>query len=293
MGPTLGLCLLQNFESLEVFLKESLGLSGQKIKSSELSKKQLQSSLSHRQELSLPIELINWKEICPTAHQEVSVLCETINWLALHKPAGVHTHPHGYDSSPNLVGWLATQPNLAPLINVNSANYDRGALWRLDLETSGVVVMAKNTDFYNKIRTEFSTLVKKKYYLAIVEGTPQSGQLIHKLLASEKKGRKMIADSRGQEAHLKLKPLMSSHGKTVVLVELDQGLRHQIRAQLSCAGFPILGDTLYGGAAASRLFLHSYRYEFLDSVVVDKTMELFGDVVDLNSLLQMLSDMGL
>ncbi len=293
MGPTIGLCLCQNVESLEIFLKEVLGLSGQKIKSSSLTKKQLQLSLSHRQEIFLPLELINWKEICPTPHKGVHVITESNDWMALHKPSGVHTHPHGYDQEANLIGWLASQAELTWMIGVNHENYDRGALWRLDLETSGVVVVAKNDEFYDRVRGEFSSLVKKKYYLAVVEGEMQSSQLANKLTASEKKGRKMIQDPRGHEASLKVSPILRGENTTVVLLELNQGLRHQIRAQLSLAGFPILGDELYGGTKAARLFLHSYRYEFLDFVVRDQTLELFDDVIDLNRLLQMLGDMGL
>lgn len=293
MGPQVGLCLYQNSESLEQFLKESLGLSGQKVKSSPFSKKQLQANLVMRQEIHLPLELVNWREICPTPHAQIEVISETKDWLALHKPAGVHTHPHGYEIEANLIGWLAAQPAFAPLTHVNPENYDRGALWRLDFETSGVVVVAKSTEFYQKVRDKFSTLVKKKYYLAIVDGVPRPGKLSHRLFASEKKGRKMIQDERGQEANLVLRPLFSEGQNTVVLIELEQGVRHQIRAQLSLAGFPILGDALYGGKSAARLYLHSYRYEFLESVVKDQTMELFGDVVDLNRLLQVLSNMGL
>lgn len=293
MEPWASLCLCENMESLEDFLKHALGLSGQKIKGSQFSKKELQRQLVSRQEITLPLELLNWREVCPTPHKEIAVITETPEWVALHKPPGVHTHPHGYEIQPNLIGWLAAQEQFAPLVHVNSENYDRGALWRLDLETSGVVVVAKSSEFYHRVRDSFSSLVKRKYYLAIVEGTPPKGSLTHRLGASEKKGRKMVQDPRGQEASLVVTPLLQEGIHTVVLVELNQGMRHQIRAQLSLAGCPILGDTLYGGAEASRLFLHSYRYEFLEHVVRDQRMELFGDVVDLHRLLQVLSDMGL
>ena len=79
-------------------------------------------------------------------------------------------------------------------------------------------------------------------------------------------------------------------GVSLVLVNLKTGLRHQIRAQLSFLGFPILGDELYGGRKAERVFLHALRYEFSD-IVEDSNAELFNIFFDLNRALQMTHDM--
>lgn len=293
MNLVVGLCVLSRVDSLEIFLKDALKLSGQKIKSSALSKKQLECSLSEHSEIQLPIELLNWREICPTPNTGVKVIEEDSDFLSLHKPQRIHTHPHGYETEPNLIGWMASQESLAKYLQVNKENYDRGALWRLDLETSGVVVIAKHQAIYDKVRTEFSTLVKKKYYLALVTGRMQAQTLNHCLIPSEKKGRKMAQANSAVNASLVVTPILEHNSHTVLLIELHQGIRHQIRAQLSLAGYPILGDELYEGAKAQRLFLHCLRYEFSDKVFQDKNLDLFGDVVDLNRLLQVLSDMGL
>lgn len=293
MNSLIGLCLLSEAESLEAFLKEVFKLSGQKIKTSNLSKKYLERSMPARSEIQLPIELCNWREICPTPFSGVKVLEEDADYLVLHKPHGIHTHPHGYESEPNLIGWLASEERLVKFLHVNSDNYDRGALWRLDFETSGVVVIAKHQKLYEKIRAEFSTLVKKKYYLAIVLGDVKPQTLKHCLAASEKKGRKMIQGSGAINASLIVTPLLEQKGCTALLIELHQGIRHQIRAQLSLAGLPILGDQLYGGKEAQRLYLHCLRYEFSEKVFQDQNLDLFGDVIDLDGLLQMLSNMRL
>jgi 23S rRNA pseudouridine1911/1915/1917 synthase len=78
--------------------------------------------------------------------------------------------------------------------------------------------------------------------------------------------------------------------KSLLMIELKTGLRHQIRAQLSYLGFPILGDELYGGNKAERLYLHAWRYEWSE-FVEDNHMDLFDRFFDLNRAFQMCHDM--
>ena len=78
-----------------------------------------------------------------------------------------------------------------------------------------------------------------------------------------------------------MRTLLVKDEKTLLLVSLETGLRHQIRAQLSHLGFPILGDELYGGAKSSRLFLHAWKYEW-DEIVVDQNADGFEKYFDLS-----------
>ena len=92
------------------------------------------------------------------------------------------------------------------------------------------------------------------------------------------------------EGSLEVKKIMTTGNNSLVLVNLQSGLRHQIRAQLAALGFPILGDELYGGSRAERLFLHAWRYEWSE-IEEDNSADLFDGFFDLNSGLKMAHDM--
>jgi 23S rRNA-/tRNA-specific pseudouridylate synthase len=177
---------------------------------------------------------------------------------------------------------------------VNTHNYDRGLLFRLDYETSGVMVLAKNERFLKSMRENFDTAMKRKFYWAIVEGEfDKEGRWTHYFKPTGHKGTKQkVSEFETADTHvgtLSVLKISSNQGKSLLLVNLKTGLRHQIRAQLSYLGFPILGDELYGGKQAERLFLHALRYEFTDTVE-DTNAELFNVFFDLNGTLQMSHD---
>src|SRR5690606_20852359 len=100
----------------------------------------------------------------------------------------------------------------------------------------------------------------------------------------------LSSDIEAQEAVSEIFKLTSlKNNLTLVMVVLKTGIRHQIRAQLSTLGFPILGDTLYGGSESDRIYLHSWLYQW-DFVVRDNDAELFSNFLALDSALQMASD---
>jgi 23S rRNA pseudouridine1911/1915/1917 synthase len=283
-------CSLNDAESVESILKETFKLSGQKIKQSQLSKNYLKKKVFSRDCLRFPIELINYGEIYPLYHgAKVIVLKETQEFLAIHKPPAVHTHPQRYEEVANLLSWLSCN-GFAHLNLVNANQHDRGALWRLDFETSGVVVIAKNDETYKKVRSDFQHIVKKKYYWAVVSGVPKSQKLINQLEKSGPKGERVKVSSTGEEVSLSFETLLTQNSRSLVLIELHHGYRHQIRVQMSALGFPLLGDTFYGGESAERLYLHCWRYELGTEIFQDNHAELFDNVIDLDRLLKMLND---
>lgn len=281
---------LEDHASGETLLKTVFKASGQQIKKYSFNRKWLASPVKAHALIRLPIALVNASEIWPwVEHQGAEILSENDELLALHKPAGVHTHPLAYEATPNLVSWLAVvRPGL---IKVNLAAMDRGCLWRLDRETSGLVLYAKSDGVYQRIRHNFSTTIKKKYYWAIVVGNPGSKKdLTHNLASSGPGGERVKVDAKGQLAQLDFETVMTQENKSLVLINLKHGLRHQIRVQMAEIGFPLLGDEFYGGASAERLFLHCWRYELSEGIFEDGKAELFERFFDLNRLLQMLAD---
>lgn len=280
--------------SFKEALKKTLGSSGQLIKRYFSSKEQDRKIRAH--DVSrLPINFINHLKINPEyVGPAVEIISETENFLAIHKPPGVHCHPHNYGDKDTLLNFLVTAGKWEGL-SINESNYDRGLLYRLDYETSGIMIIAKNEKFLRHFRDNFSTEMKRKFYWAIVIGDfNQEGRWTHHFKSTGLKGVKQkVSDVSGpetSEGSLSVLKVSYSEGLSLVLVNLKTGLRHQIRAQLSHLGFPILGDELYGGRAAERVFLHALRYEFFETLE-DPNAELFDVFFDLNGALQMGHDM--
>jgi 23S rRNA pseudouridine1911/1915/1917 synthase len=285
---------LHDEESLKEALQKSLHSSGQQLKKF-FSSKQLQRSVLNRDILRLPLDLVNHLHINPEfVGAKPSVIVEDPLYIALHKPPGIHCHPLAYSDKNTLLNYLVVESKFEAL-NVNREHYDRGLLHRLDFETSGVVLLAKTDRVYQNTRGDFQHEVKKKFYWAIVNGSfDKEGLWTHYFRGTGIKGSKQKVTDQETElstpGSLGVLKVSEHNGKSLLLVNLKTGLRHQIRAQLSHLGFPIVGDELYGGIQADRLFLHALRYEWME-VVEDPNAELFERFFDLNGALQMSHDM--
>jgi len=275
--------------SLKEVLQGTLNCSGQLLKR-YFSSKELSKKISHKDYLKVPLDLVNHLKVNPEYQgPQAHIIRETSAYLAVHKPPGIHGHPLCYSDQNTILNFLASERKWDAL-KVNEKNYDRGLLYRLDFETSGVILLAKTEEFHLKIRQGFSKEIKKKIYLAIVEGSfDKEGTWTHHFKAVGIKGGKQKVSL---ESHLDAQPgtfkvtkLQEANGKSLLLIHLETGLRHQIRAQLSVLGFPILGDELYGASRAERLYLHAWRYEWDNDFVEDKKAELFDRFFDLNSAL--------
>ncbi len=289
---SLGFTPLADHASLYDFLKDLLGVSGQQLKHYLPGRRG--DGVRARATLSLPLALVNHREVWPGFAGPAPRIVAEDDWLvALHKPAGVHTHPQGYEPTPNLVSWLATQGR-HDLTAVNPAGHDRGCLYRLDGPTSGLVLYAKSTALHQELRADFPNRVRRKFYLAVVEGEVGEGTLTHALAPFGPLGRLMRAGSVGQAAKLRYRRLGACPGGTLALVELHTGLRHQIRAQFAAAGHPLFGDTDYGGRPAPQLRLHCWRYEVKLGeewrAYEDRDAGLADDFADLDRLLEVVLD---
>ena len=285
---------LHDEKSLKEALQGSLHSSGQLLKK-HFSSKQLQRPVAAKEVLRLPLGLVNHLQINPEFKgPRPSILTEDSLYIALHKPPGIHCHPLDYSDKDTLLNFLVEEKKFEAL-EVNHENYDRGLLHRLDLETSGVVLLAKTQRVYLNTRNAFATEVKRKFYWAIVNGSfDKEGIFTHHFKASGIKGSKQkVSDDSvdlSTPGTMAVMKVSESNGKSLLLINLKTGLRHQIRAQLAHLGFPILGDELYGGIKSERLFLHALRYEWMD-IVEDPNAELFDRLFDLNSALKMSHDM--
>jgi 23S rRNA pseudouridine1911/1915/1917 synthase len=263
VNQTIELCLLDQYATLETCITELFGLSRSAVKKLKLPKQFLAKNIRAKDEISLPIDLVNSGLINPVFYGEVpTIIFEDENFIVLSKPPGVHTHPLKYSESDNIISFLASRAHCGA--NVNHLNMDRGALYRLDKETSGLLYIAKKNEVYETLRENFNTLVKSKVYFARVKGELTSSTLKHNLKASGPKGSKMKESEDGldSEISVELVEYNSEIDESLLRVSLEEGRRHQIRAQLSLSGFPIIGDQFYGGGPSTRLWLHCYKYTF-------------------------------
>jgi 23S rRNA pseudouridine1911/1915/1917 synthase len=286
---------LHSYPRLKLALGDLLGSSGQQLKKFYTSR-ELSHPVKKLEITKIPLDLVNHLRINPIfTGADPFIIREHPDYLVIHKPPFIHCHPHRYSDENSLINYLASIGEWE-VLRVNEQAYDRGLLFRLDFETSGVLLVAKNQGYFEKIRSGFKNSMKRKIYWAIVEGEFNAeGEWQHFFQASGVKGhRQKVSDSFSQNAQgalLEVKTLLKQNGKSLVMINLKTGLRHQIRAQLSALGFPILGDELYGAQKAARLYLHALRYDWDEESALDVKAELFEGFFDLNRALQMTHDM--
>ncbi len=182
------------------------------------------------------------------------VIFEDEHLLAVHKPAGWNTHAPGPFAGEGIYDWLrAREPRWASL----------AILHRLDKETSGVLVFGKTAVANRSLTEQFTQRRVHKKYLLLTDRAVPSGKFTVKtpLLRI---GEKYASRPGGEMAEtvFKLSPEIQGSQFKVVQAEPLTGRTHQIRVQAAENGFPILGDTLYGGTPAARVFLHAAEIEF-------------------------------
>ncbi|MFY7991851.1 MAG: pseudouridine synthase family protein [Bacteriovoracaceae bacterium] len=288
---TIEYCVLEEFPSRAEGIRFLLGCSQAQLKKADLPKKWLTSANIKGEVWRLPVDLINHGKIAPAyTGPSTPILKESKNFLAVHKPAQLHSHPLRYSDTNTMLNALYDLGR-SELLEINTSHYDRSLLYRLDFETSGVVIFAKSDLAYQEVRENFNSITKEKIYLAVVRGQfNREGFHAHEFVGSGVGGekQKLVRPGEGQTATLEvsLSEYSSQDDVSLVRVKLKTGIRHQIRVQLATLGFPILGDELYGGEKSSRLFLHAYQYALEGMsesfTVTDERAELFDRFFDLN-----------
>jgi 23S rRNA pseudouridine955/2504/2580 synthase len=186
-----------------------------------------------------------------------SIIFEDKNILAINKPNGV--------ACQGGVNIKTSISNILPLINKNFR-----LVHRLDSQTSGLLIIAKNRDIATKIGDLFQNRLVKKIYVAEVCGIIKKlSGLIHNKIEEKQDGyiKNMVESISGKEAITKYEVIEKFSQNTKVRLYPKTGRKHQLRSHMKYIGHPIVGDVRYGGSYHKRLMLHCERMEFkLDGV---------------------------
>ncbi len=288
------LCILEDFPSVESSLI-ALNISKSQLKKTKFPKKFLEKKIDCKNELEIPLNLLNQGIINPVyIGPKIEVLFEDNEILCVNKPPKVHSHSLYYDKQDNVLSFLREYLYLKKTNFCFERKYEGGLLYRLDFETSGVLFFSKTKENYLEVRKNFDKLAKSKEYICIVQGQfEETGIHKHHLSAFGPRKNKVRVKENGDLGQGIMETSIlnynSSLNLTLLKVKLFTGIRHQIRAQLSFLGFPILGDNLYGGRPEDRCFLHAYKYSILirekNYQIESKKADLFDRFFDLNSIL--------
>ncbi|MBN2195830.1 MAG: class I SAM-dependent methyltransferase [Polyangiaceae bacterium] len=183
---------------------------------------------------------------------EDRTLVSELDLLVVDKPSGVVVHGGDEGLGADLVGrlraWFRSRGEPEYL----------GVHHRLDLGASGVLLFTRSPRHNVEVARSFSEHTVERVYVAVVGGTalPDAGELVHRL-AAEKGRPTRVVDRGGRLARARYRVLERRGSRALVELRPATGRTHQLRVQLAAVHAPIVGDTIYGGAAAPRLMLHS------------------------------------
>lgn len=193
----------------------------------------------------------------------LKILYEDEHIIVIDKPSGMVVHPGAGVERGTLVNALLFH---RPEISRVGSEKRPGIVHRLDKETSGVMVVAKNDFAYNFLQKEFKERRVKKEYIAVVHcNLKEKKGKIDLAIGRDRVDRKKISGrtSRPREALTEYELIREIGDLKILSVRPKTGRTHQIRVHLKSIGCPILGDRKYGGRPHKRLALHSYSLSFI------------------------------
>jgi 23S rRNA pseudouridine1911/1915/1917 synthase len=194
----------------------------------------------------------------------LDIVFENEDLMVVNKPAGMVVHPSAGHASGTLVhAALAHAPDMEGV----GGELRPGVVHRLDKNTSGLILLAKNDRTHRWLQDQFRLRKVKKVYLALVDGHPPTpmGRIEAPIGRDPKNRKKMaiVSAQKGRAAFSEYSTLESFPSFTLLEVKPETGRTHQIRVHLAFLGCPVVGDTVYGRRHSSlplkRHFLHAAR----------------------------------
>ncbi|MGB4706815.1 MAG: RluA family pseudouridine synthase [Aquiluna sp.] len=230
--------------------------------------------------------------------EALSVVFQDDHMVVIDKPTGVVSHPSQGFVGPSVPGVLLAR---GIQLTTSGAQERQGIVQRLDVGTSGLMVLAKSEAAYSNLKQAFRDRVVKKTYHALVQGhpDPSNGTIDTPIARSTKHDYKFTISAEGKPAVTHYETLELLPAAALLKVGLETGRTHQIRVHFAHFRHPLVGDPLYGAdpklASAlnlNRQWLHAKKLGF-DHPISGEFVEFESDYpVDLEIALNRLRDVN-
>ena len=198
----------------------------------------------------------------PRPDLDLAIIEDRAGFLVVNKPAGMGVHPLRPDQEDTVLN--AVIARYPEMLGVGEAGLRSGVLHRLDVDTTGALVFAKDQPHWKRLRGAFTEHRVDKHYLALVEGRIERRKRIDlPLVTTRHSPARAEVKEGGRSCRQRVAPVKLFAEATLVDIRLETGFMHQIRATMAHIGHPLLGDQQYGPEdgshrkAAGRQMLHA------------------------------------
>ncbi|OLF05498.1 RNA pseudouridine synthase [Actinophytocola xinjiangensis] len=207
-------------------------------------------------------------EVEPLAVAGMTILHEDDDIIVVDKPVGVAAHPSPGWTGPTVVGGLAAA---GVRVSTSGAAERQGVVHRLDVGTTGVMVVAKSEHAYTVLKRAFKERTVDKGYHALVQGhpDPSSGTIDAPIDRHPKHDYKFAVVASGRPSVTHYQVLEAFRAASLVDIQLETGRTHQIRVHFAALRHPCVGDLTYGAdpvlakhLKVNRQWLHARRLSF-------------------------------
>jgi len=197
---------------------------------------------------------------------ELPILYEDDECVVIVKPLGLLTHSKGaFNPEASVATWLHNRIKDENLLDQdkNSLNNRAGIVHRLDRATSGVMICAKTPKALSWLQKQFATRNVHKTYMAVVSGhmNPEEAIVDMPIERNPKAPATFRVGQQGKDSVTHYRTVKTNKKHSMLELKPTTGRTHQLRVHLNYLGHPIVGDTMYGGEKANRLFLHARELE--------------------------------
>jgi 23S rRNA pseudouridine1911/1915/1917 synthase len=193
----------------------------------------------------------------------LKIVYEDADLLVVDKPAGLPVHPAPGHPSHTLINAIL---NYLPALGADADSLRPGIVHRLDKDTSGLLLVAKNRLAQANLSQQFKNRTVKKTYITLVRGklTPERGTIEAAIGRDPSHRQRMAVVAKGREARTEYRVIRYIGGYSLLEIKPETGRTHQIRVHLAAIGFPVVGDATYGlkFPRLPRQFLHANKIAF-------------------------------
>lgn len=254
--------LSELFDNLSRSRFQKMIKAGQVLVNGEIKKPSYKVKLGDK----IEVKTVEEKNIIYPQNIPLEIVWEDENMLVVNKPSGMLTHPTELEKENTLVNALLYKygENLSDI----NGYFRRGIVHRLDRNTSGLLMIAKNNNTHEFLVEQIKERLIVKKYLAIVKGkvNEDKGMIDLPIGRNPHQPHKMAVIEDGKPSVTEFKVLERFKDCTYLELDLKTGRTHQIRVHLSTSGHPIINDSLYGGGnfkvKTQEQVLQAYKLSF-------------------------------